>query len=210
MSLLSSYIFYGEYHSNDTNKKIHYVFVPSIVGSLAVLLARVKVADVLNQVSSLNSLIKYVPSLPASIVGHGVGASQPSIAFVLTAGYASYYLYLCSRAKLLSVGVTAAALMMLTWAGAEKITSTYGAAVIVPAVTIQILSWAAQIYGHQVHEKRSPAFMDNISQALVMAPLFVYMEILRDFGYLKAFHDQAEVEIVKRIDAFKAGKSKKL
>jgi uncharacterized membrane protein YGL010W len=52
--------------------------------------------------------------------------------------------------------------------------------------------------------------MDNISQALVMAPLFVYMEILRDLGYLKAFHDQAEVEIVKRIAAFKAGKSKKL
>jgi len=207
MSLLSSYIFYGEYHSNDTNKKIHYVFVPTIVGSLAVLLARVKVADVLNHVS-LNSLFKYVPAIPSYIAGPG--ASQPSVAFILTAGYASYYLYICSRAKLASVGVTAAALMMLTWIGSERIALTYGAAVVAPAAAIQVLSWAAQIYGHQVHEKRSPAFVDNISQALVMAPLFVYMEILQDFGYLKAFNKQAEAEIEKRVAAFKAGRTKKL
>ena len=205
-SLLSSYIFYGEYHSNTTNKHIHYVFVPTIVGSLAVLLANVKVIDVLKNVS-LTSLVKYVPVLPASIVSSS--ASQPSISFILTAGYASYYLYLCSRAKLVTVGLTSATLMMLTWLGAEKLSSSYGSAIIMPAIALQVVSWAAQIYGHQIHEKRSPAFMDNISQALVMAPLFVYMEVLRDFGFLKAFHTQAETEIEKRVAAYKAGQSKK-
>ncbi len=35
-----------------------------------------------------------------------------------------------------------------------------------------VIGWAFQIYGHQVHEKNSPALLDNLAHALI-GPAFV-------------------------------------
>lgn len=62
-------------------------------------------------------------------------------------------------------------------------------------------SWIAQFIGHGVYEGRAPALLDNLVQALFLAPFFVWMEVLFAFGYrpeLKARLDRAvEGELAK-------------
>lgn len=66
---------------------------------------------------------------------------------------------------------------------------------------IHAVSWIAQFIGHGVFEKRAPALLDNLVQALMLAPLFVWMEILFFFGYRselkQRFEKNVELEILK-------------
>jgi uncharacterized membrane protein YGL010W len=71
---------------------------------------------------------------------------------------------------------------------------------------IHIVSWLAQFVGHGAFEGRAPALLDNLVQAFLLAPLFVWMEVLFFFGYrpeLKARYDQS---VEKEIAAFKKQK----
>jgi uncharacterized membrane protein YGL010W len=78
---------------------------------------------------------------------------------------------------------------------------TYGMDVNYWAGGIHIVSWLAQFVGHGKFEGRAPALLDNLVQAVLLAPLFVWMEILFFFGYrpeLKARMEKGvEVEIAK-------------
>jgi uncharacterized membrane protein YGL010W len=69
------------------------------------------------------------------------------------------------------------------------------------AIAIHVVSWIAQFIGHGKFEGRAPALLDNLVQALFLAPFFVWFEILFYFGYrpeLKARLDkQVEVEVRK-------------
>lgn len=91
----------------------------------------------------------------------------------------------------------------------NHLTSTYGMKANWIAIGVHIVSWLAQFVGHGIFEGRAPALLDNLVQAIFLAPLFVWLEILFAFGYrpeLKARLDQSvEEEIVK----FKAGKEAK-
>ena len=60
------------------------------------------------------------------------------------------------------------------------------------AIYAHIGSWLAQFYGHGVHEKRAPALLDNLMQALVLAPFFVVFEIAFGLGY--------RLDLKKRMD----------
>ncbi|CAG8621483.1 15105_t:CDS:2, partial [Rhizophagus irregularis] len=48
---------------------------------------------------------------------------------------------------------------------------------------VQVSSWIMQFIGHGFAEKRSPALKDNLSQAILLAPLFIWLEILFSIGY---------------------------
>jgi len=61
---------------------------------------------------------------------------------------------------------------------------------------IHITCWVAQFYGHGAHEGRAPALLDNLFQAVFMAPLFVLMEVMFKFGYRHEF----QVHIQKKVD----------
>ncbi len=61
-----------------------------------------------------------------------------------------------------------------------------------------IVGWALQLYGHYIEGKK-PAFMDNLSQALI-APLFLTAELFFMAGYMKSLKEQiygANMEPVK-------------
>lgn len=79
--------------------------------------------------------------------------------------------------------------------------STHGSIVNYWAGGIHVVSWLAQFVGHGAFEKRAPALLDNLVQALLLAPLFVWMEILFFFGYRpelkERFEKGVEVEIQK-------------
>lgn len=94
-----------------------------------------------------------------------------------------------------------APLLLAATAYGKHLTSTYGSTANYSAGAIHAVCWIAQFIGHGVFEGRKPALIDNLVQALLLAPFFVWMEILFYFGYrpeLKCRIDKAvEVEIGK-------------
>lgn len=97
-------------------------------------------------------------------------------------------------------GVLAPILLTAT-AYANHLTSTYGAEANYWALGVHTASWIAQFVGHGVFEGRAPALLDNLVQAVFLAPLFVWLEILFTMGYrpgLKSRLDKAvEADIAK-------------
>ncbi|MCJ1280922.1 hypothetical protein MMC26_000240, partial [Xylographa opegraphella] len=92
--------------------------------------------------------------------------------------------------------------LLFAWTAYGKhITSTCGSTANYVAVVLHIGSWISQFIGHGVFEGRKPALFDNLVQALLLAPFFVWMEILFYFGYrpeLKNRLDKAtEIEVAK-------------
>lgn len=63
------------------------------------------------------------------------------------------------------------------------LTSTYGRTANYWALAIHVASWIAQFVGHGIFEGRAPALLDNLIQAVFLAPFFVWMEVLFFFGY---------------------------
>lgn len=74
------------------------------------------------------------------------------------------------------------------------------------AIGIHIVSWLAQFVGHGVFEGRAPALLDNLVQAIFLAPFFVWMEILFKFGYRPELQSRVEKEVQKELDKYKNGK----
>jgi 2-hydroxy fatty acid dioxygenase len=55
--------------------------------------------------------------------------------------------------------------------------TAYGSSTIWWAVGLHVFSWVAQFVGHGKFEGRAPALLDNLVQALFLAPFFVWMEV---------------------------------
>ncbi|KAG7194642.1 uncharacterized protein KQ657_004318 [Scheffersomyces spartinae] len=72
------------------------------------------------------------------------------------------------------------------------------------AVAIHIASWLAQFYGHGIHEKRAPALLDNLLQALVLAPFFVVFEVAFALGFRKDMEKNMNSKAGIRVRDFKS------
>jgi len=77
------------------------------------------------------------------------------------------------------------------------------------AGAIQALSWAAQLIGHFIFEKRCPALVDNVFQAFLLAPFFVFMEFLFVLGYRPALYKRMRDKTKVAIATWKMGKDRK-
>jgi uncharacterized membrane protein YGL010W len=77
------------------------------------------------------------------------------------------------------------------------------------AVVVHIVSWIAQFVGHGKYEGRKPALLDNLVQALFLAPLFVWYEVLFKLGLYKGLQRDVEVGIEEQVAKMNAkGKGK--
>ena len=90
---------------------------------------------------------------------------------------------------------------------ANYLTSTYGMKANYIAVGVHIFSWIAQFIGHGVYEGRAPALLDNLVQAIFLAPFFVWMEVLFAFGYRPELKLRLDESVEQEITKFKAEKS---
>jgi 2-hydroxy fatty acid dioxygenase len=94
-----------------------------------------------------------------------------------------------------------APLVIASAACGNYLLETHGPIVNYYAGGIHVVSWLAQFVGHGKFEGRAPALLDNLVQALLLAPLFVWMEILFFFGYRpelkQRFDKNVELEIAK-------------
>jgi uncharacterized membrane protein YGL010W len=61
------------------------------------------------------------------------------------------------------------------------------------AIAVHVVGWLLQFVGHGRFEGRAPALLDNLFQAVFLAPLFVWLELLFLLGY--------RPELKKRVDA---------
>lgn len=168
------------------NQWIHIVCVPLLVLTGLVLLARADISA----------------SLPPALVARVSAATGRPVDAGLPAAlvYMAFYLYLTPSL----LGLAAAALM----AGAYVLAGQYGALTGLSwqhAAGAHVVCWLLQFYGHGVHEGRSPALLDNLAQALLMAPLFVLVEVVFKLGGLKAFHAGVAPEVARRIKAHREG-----
>lgn len=77
----------------------------------------------------------------------------------------------------------------------------------VSATAVFVLAWIAQFVGHGVYEGRAPALLDNLLQALVLAPFFVFMELLFIFGYRPELQKRVNDAVEKEIKKVKAEKA---
>lgn len=80
------------------------------------------------------------------------------------------------------------------------------------SIAIFLVSWILQFVGHGKFEGRAPALLDNLFQAIFLAPLFVWLELLFMLGYrpeLKARVDKAVAVEVAKFRSQKAVKNGK-
>ncbi|RAL03577.1 2-hydroxy-palmitic acid dioxygenase MPO1 [Aspergillus ibericus CBS 121593] len=184
LNLEKQLLFYGAYHNNPVNIAIHMTCVPILLFTGIALASNTPV----------------LLALPDALQIDNLPLNLGTIAAVI---YSAFYILLEPVA-----GALVAPLIIGGAAYANHLLATYGTSVNYWFAGVHVVSWLAQFVGHGAFERRAPALLDNLVQALLLAPLFVWMEALFFFGYrpeLKARYDE---NVRKEIAAFKTQKDK--
>lgn len=183
--LEDSLAFYASYHHNFKNKLVHIICVWPILFTLQIFL--------------LNAPIP--PSIIVSLFPVDFPVNW-SLIFALC--YGIYYFFVEQPGI---AGPLASGLVFGGYFATKHLNETFPEVWKI-ALLIHIFCWAAQIYAHQVYEKRAPAFLDNIVQALVMAPLFVLLEVLFMIGYKPELQKSVDSIATKNIREFRNSQQK--
>lgn len=219
------FVKYGAYHSNKMNQQIHMVCVPLIVLASLIWLASVPLPRVNYHavIMKLWTVSGQAPSMPTSgflktLIDWAHKAppvsSSLGLSLELTAATGATFLYILYYVTLDPLtGLLIAPFLIGLNSGAHYIV-TVSPTLPVSSGTIagvlQLISWAGQIYGHQVYEGRAPALLDNAFQAFALAPLFVFVEGLFEIGYKPGFRAEVEKDVKGEIEKWKKTKTKGL
>ncbi|KAI9048082.1 hypothetical protein LZ554_007878 [Drepanopeziza brunnea f. sp. 'monogermtubi'] len=184
LNLEKQLCFYGAYHHNHVNIGIHMLCVPLILAT-SILLA--------TNTPTLIPLPHWltIPNLPLNF---------GTIAAIL---YSGFYILLEPVAGSILLPV------IIGWtAFANHLTSASTSTFAnLASIAVFLVSWIAQFVGHGVYEGRAPALLDNLVQALVLAPFFVFMEALFTFGYRPELQKRVAAGVEKEIKRFRAEKA---
>ncbi|KAF3764835.1 DUF962-domain-containing protein [Cryphonectria parasitica EP155] len=178
-------VFYGSYHNNAVNVGIHMVCVPIILMTSFLLAANSGVLIDLPQWLTLEYLPLNMCTIGAIIWGGFYVLMEPVAGGLLCAiclGMAAVDNYLYS---------------------VDSKTAN------IVAGAIFLVAWILQFVGHGKFEGRAPALLDNLMQALLLAPLFVWLELLFYFGYRKELQQRVEKQVDRNIAQFKAERTNK-
>eukprot|EP01098_Paradermamoeba_levis_P003753 TRINITY_DN1669_c0_g1_i1.p1 TRINITY_DN1669_c0_g1~~TRINITY_DN1669_c0_g1_i1.p1 ORF type:complete len:210 (-),score=65.02 TRINITY_DN1669_c0_g1_i1:46-675(-) len=183
--LPSQISYYAAYHNNTVNKLIHLVFVPTILWTALVLLCY---SGPLFDIPFVRNLLAGSALSPYVVF---------NFSFLLVCFYSVYFIILEPFA-----GVTFSVVLYLFWLSATYFQLTTPDAW-QPALVANVVAWIAQFIGHGVFEGRRPTLIDNLVQALLLAPYFVWFEVLFFFGYRPELQKQVEKFIESRIVEWK-------
>jgi uncharacterized membrane protein YGL010W len=170
--------FYGAYHHNPVNIGIHITCVPIILLTSLLLASNSPNLPLPEWLT--------VPNLPVNL------------------GTVSAFLY--SGLYVLMEPVAGSLVFPLIMGGtaySNHLIGKYGSTANKWAIGINIVAWIAQFVGHGKFEGRAPALLDNLVQALFLAPFFVWMEILFFFGYRPELKSRVEKSVQEEIKKFK-------
>ncbi|KAI9136773.1 DUF962 domain-containing protein [Paraphysoderma sedebokerense] len=198
-NLLEQMTFYGSYHNNKLNQLVHIIFVPLIYWTALVWASNTgPLIDTKIEIPIPSSL-----AVLNQVFGGNTINIIPNLAFFASCFYTGYYFLLEPVATILYFPILAfeyfyATHFLLTVPNANWI-----------ALYLHVSSWVAQIAAHKVFEGRSPALLDNLAQALILAPLFVFLEVLFMFGYRPALHKELKSKVGVAILDFKKQQKQK-
>ncbi|CAG8975563.1 hypothetical protein HYALB_00005631 [Hymenoscyphus albidus] len=185
LNLEKQLCFYGAYHHNPTNIAIHMTCVPLILAASLLLASN---SPTLIPLPSWLS----VPNLPLNL---------STIAALL---YSGFYILLEPVAGTILLPI------IIGWTAVSNyLVATYPTTANTYGIAAEIISWGAQFVGHGVYEGRAPALLDNLLQALVLAPFFVFMEFLFMFGYRPELQKRVNDAVEKEVKKFRASKEAK-
>lgn len=175
-NFIEQFSFYGSYHQNIWNKLIHIVCVPCLLWTTLVWLSN-------------TGPLPLLTTPITSVLGLETNAG-----LIISVIYGLYYICL-ERPS----GFLAFVLIMI----ASKTASEYrlkdpDANSVV--LLYHVGSWMLQFAGHSFAEGRAPALFDNLLQSFILAPFFVFMEVLFFFGYKPDLRKATEREIKKKLD----------
>lgn len=126
----------------------------------------------------------------------------PNLGTIFTLLYASLYILMEPVA-----GGILAPLLLAGTAYSKHLTTTYGATANYYALGTFVMSWISQFVGHGVFEGRAPALMDNLVQALFLAPFFVWMEVLFAFGYRPELQSRVQSAVQIEVEKYRRSKN---
>ncbi|KAK4507432.1 hypothetical protein PRZ48_001167 [Zasmidium cellare] len=181
LNLEKQLLFYGAYHHDPVNVGIHIIFVPIL------LLTGFLFATNTPALPTPDWLT--VPYLPLNL---------GTITCTL---YSSLYILMEPVA-----GAMLAPILLGGTAYANHLTSTYGMKANYIAIGVHIVSWLVQFVGHGVFEGRAPALLDNLVQAIFLAPFFVWLEVLFMLGYRPELKARLDSNVEKEIAKFRSEK----
>ncbi|KAJ3372628.1 hypothetical protein GGF31_001648 [Allomyces arbusculus] len=182
------YVFYAAYHRQKWNV-LHSICIPALVWTVGVWLSNT------GDLAPGLSVAKVLPAFNG-------WAPEANGAFFGTIIYLAYYAILEPGAALFMMPIWTAMYLSEGWFLATVPNAN------VYALYLHIAAWVVQILGHVVFEGRAPAFTESLWQAVVVAPLFVWVEILFALGYKPDLVRKLDVEI-KKAQAIKFGTTNK-
>ena len=147
----------------------------------------------------------YTPTLPVRPPAFLTRLNLPlNFGTVAALTYSTLYLLLSPNLA----GVTITPLILGAASLANRVNQRYNTTKVTTiAVAVHIVSWILQFVGHGKFEGRKPALLDNLVQALFLAPLFVWYEVLFKLGFYKGL--KREVESLVEVEVAKLnGKTK--
>lgn len=170
-------VFYRSYHFNKTNVRIHLMCIPIILLSAAMLVT------------------------PFTLWGSGY--PHLNLASVLAWSYGTYYVLLDWPLGIPSFAFLAAFAYWSRWLY-QGLSPAGQGRFVTGALAAHVTAWLLQFYGHAAHEKRAPALLDNLLQAIVLAPFFVVYEIAFACGFRKSVKTAMDVNALKLVREYKA------
>jgi uncharacterized membrane protein YGL010W len=118
-------------------------------------------------------------------------------------GYAGFYLLLEWKAGLISIPLLLGASFKTNdWLNEP------GSQFNKTLIALFVIGWVVQFIGHGFFEKRAPALLDNLLQAVVLAPFFVLFEGLFLLGYRTDLKTTIDKRVEVNIAEFKKSKLK--
>nr|AFK45082.1 unknown [Medicago truncatula] len=193
LDLEKHFAFYGAYHSNPINVAIHILFVWPLLFTALILLYFTP--PIFSPSQTVLNLIH-----PVFVFNLG---------FIFTIFYALFYAALDIKA-----GSFVGFITFLCWVSSSFIANSLGFELAWKVVLVaQLIGWIGQFIGHGAFEKRAPALLDNLAQALLMGPFFVILEVLQSsIGYesYPGFQTNVKARIEANIKEWKDKQQKKL
>ncbi|TYZ68395.1 hypothetical protein PybrP1_000744 [[Pythium] brassicae (nom. inval.)] len=111
-----------------------------------------------------------------------------------------------------SVGSLGAALVYASYLFANFVSLTAPESFGMPgwqvALPVHLVAWTLQFIGHGVFERRKPALLDSLDQALITAPMFVLLEALFALGFRPELFKRVDKQAKINIQLFRAEATK--
>ncbi|KAF1847928.1 DUF962-domain-containing protein [Cucurbitaria berberidis CBS 394.84] len=172
--LKKNLVFYGAYHREPRNVAIHIACVPILLAT--------------GFLFGTNT-----PTLPIRSPTLLTRLNLPlNLGTLAAATYSTLYLLLSPNIA----GATIAPLVLGAASLANRLTTKYNRTKVnTIAIAVHVVSWILQFIGHGKFEGRKPALLDNLVQALFLAPLFVWYEVLFKLGFYKGLRRDVEAAI---------------